>query len=141
MATTLEPISIDLTDGRQIVLHEARRCDPAEDAFGAYHDGELVGMVVCDEGMAPTGHIVIVVKPEWRGVGVGQSLLRRMVERARELGFTFLTISHDMDNESAWAMLAASDLVVARRVRKGVVKAALHVPAAASNSATPTLAA
>ena len=141
MARTLEPISVDLSDGRQVVIHETRRRHPAEHAFGAYHDGELVGMVVCDADNSPTGHLVIVVMPEWRGLGIGRSLLRRMVERAQELGFTFLTLSHEMDNEAAWAMLASSDLVVARRIRRGVVKAALHVPAVASESAPATLAA
>jgi len=141
MATTVETNSIDLSDGREIVIHEAWRHDPAEYAFGAYHDGELIGMIVCDADSAPTGHLVIVVEPEWRGVGVGRALVRRMVERAQDLGFTFLTLSHEIDNEAAWAMLASSGLVVARRVRSGVVKAALHVPAVASTSAPAMLAA
>ena len=130
MVTIVDPISVALSDGRSIVINEARRRHPAEHAFGAHHEGELVGMLVCGADDVPTGHVVIVVKPEWRGVGVGRALLHRMVERAPELGFTFLSLAYETDNEAAWRMLSSDDLVVARRIRNGVVKAALAVPAA-----------
>ena len=141
MATTCEPKSVTLSDGRQIVIHEAWRRDPAELALGAYHEGELVGMVVCEGCEPPAGHIVIVVKPEWRGLGVGRSLLQRMVERSQDLGFTVLTLSHGAHNEAAHALLASTDLVVARRLRDGLVKVALYMPALATNTVPATLAA
>jgi GNAT superfamily N-acetyltransferase len=141
MTTTCEPKSVTLSDGRQIVIHEAWRGDPAELGLGAYHEGELVGMVVCDGYEPPTGHIVIVVKPEWRGLGVGGSLLQRMVERSQDLGFRVLTLSHTERNEAARALLATSDFVAARRLRDGLVKVALFVPAPASNAVPEPLAA
>lgn len=140
MATSFKPMSVDLPDGRQVVIHEAVRGHPAEFALGAYHDGELVGMVVCDPDQAPNGHLVIVVKPHWRGLGVGRSLLRRMAEWARDLGFSYLTLSYSVANQAASTMVASSNLVVARRLRNGVVRAALPVSEPA-HVAEPTLAA
>jgi GNAT superfamily N-acetyltransferase len=137
MTTTCEPKPVTLSDGREIVIHEAWRGNPAELGLGAYHEGELVGMVVCDEVAPPTGHIVIVVQPEWRGLGVGRSLLQRMVERAQDLGFQVLTLSHTERNEAARAPLATSDFVAARRLRDGLVKVALFVPAPASSVPAP----
>lgn len=111
----------------EIVIHETARHHPSEFALGAYHDGELIGMVVCDMHETPAASIVIVVKSEWRGGGVGRSLLNRMVECAPDLGLMFLTMSYSVANEAASKLVASSDAVVARRLTHGVVKAALVV--------------
>jgi GNAT superfamily N-acetyltransferase len=140
MATTVDSMSLGLTDGRQIVIHEAARRHPAEFALAAYCGDGLVGMLVCGVE-PPNGHAAIVVKPEGRGLGVGGSLLGRMAERAPEIGYSYLTLSDRAANQTAASLLASSNLVTARRVRDSAVKAALFLPSAVSNIAEQPLAA
>jgi GNAT superfamily N-acetyltransferase len=132
MATDLEPTPLELSDGRTIELHEARRQDPGEFGVGAYHDGELVGLLVCEADEVGNGHLNVFVKPEWRNVGVGTAMVRHMTDWAGGQGLKYLTLSFAVENEAASRMLAATGLVVARRIREGVEKAAVFVPAAAA---------
>lgn len=130
MATTIEPMSVELADGRHIELHESVQLNPNEFGLGAYHEGELVGLLVCEADSFHNGHVSLFVKPEWRDVGVGAVLVRRMAERGRDFGLSYLTLSYGVDNVSASKMLTSTGLVVARRVRAGVEKAAVLVPTA-----------
>lgn len=111
----------------EIVIHETTRRHPAEFALGAYREGELIGMAVCDTRHAPTASMVVIVKPEWRRRGVGTALAHRMVERAPELGLVFLTMSYGVGNQAASKMLAGCDAILAKRQSHGVVKVALTV--------------
>lgn len=111
----------------EFVINETARHHPSEFALGAHHDGELVGLLVCDTSATPTGSIAIVVMPEWRGRGVGTALLHRMVERAPKLGLFFLTMAFSASNKPAAKLVASHDFVVARRSAHGVVKVALAV--------------
>jgi hypothetical protein len=51
-----------------------------------------------------------------------------MTERAGSQGLKYLTLSFAVGNEAAERMLEATGLVVARRIREGVEKAAVFVP-------------
>ena len=134
MVTTHEPVELETSDGRQIVLHESSRHHPDEFGLGAHHDGELVGLLTCEVDARRNGHVTVYVRPEWRNVGVGTALLRRMADRSGDLGVTYLTLSYGVDNHAAARMTAATGLVIARRVSQGVEKAAVFVPPTAAAS-------
>lgn len=108
------------------MIQETARQHPAEFALGAYCDGELVGMVVCETHDTPVASMVVFVRPEWRR-RVGRALLQRMIERAPELGLVFLTMSYGVANSAVSRMLVGCDSIVARRVARGVIKVALTV--------------
>jgi ribosomal protein S18 acetylase RimI-like enzyme len=108
-------------------IHEAARHHPSEFALGAHHDGELIGILVCDTSSTPTASMTIVVVPEWRGRGVGRALLEHMVERAPDLGLVFLTMTFHATNDAAAKLVEGHDLLVAKRSVHGVVKVALAV--------------
>ena len=121
---------VELSDGRTVHLEESLQRGPDEFGLGAYHDGELIGLLVCESDRSHNGHLVVFVRPEWRGVGVGTALMRTMAARASAFGLTYLTLSYRVGNLEASRMIAASGMVVARRKRDGVEKVALLVPAA-----------
>ena len=129
-----EPIELEMSDGRQIVVHESSRHHPDEFGLGAYHEGELVGLLTCEVDARRNGHVTVYVRPEWRSVGIGAALVRRMADRASELGASYLTLSYGVDNHAAGRMMAATGLVIARRVSHGVEKAAVFVPPTAAAS-------
>jgi ribosomal protein S18 acetylase RimI-like enzyme len=128
MATDVDMAPVELSDGRAIELHEAHRDSPGEFGVGAYRDGEIVGILVCEADELANGHLNVFVKPAWRNVGVGTALVRYMTERAGSQGLAYLTLSFGVANDAASRMLAGSGLVVARRIRAGVEKAAVYVP-------------
>jgi GNAT superfamily N-acetyltransferase len=128
MSKTHEPEAVVLSDGREVVIHETAPSHPDEYALGAHHEGELVGLLVCEPDEFGNGHLVVFVRPEWRRVGVGASLLRCMSARAADLGLTYLSLAHRAQNESASAMIEAAGAVPARRIRDGGVKVAIQVP-------------
>ena len=134
MVATREPIEIETSDGRRIVVHESSRHHPDEFGLGAHHDGELVGLLTCEVDDRHNGHVTVYVKPEWRNVGIGAALVRRMADRAGDLGSSYLTMSYGVDNHAAARMMAATGLVIARRVSHGVEKAAVFVPPTAAAS-------
>lgn len=131
MSTSSEPVHLELADGRTVELHDSVQRHPDEFGLGAYHEGELVGLLVCEPDAARNGHLTVFVVPDWRGVGLGAALVRAMADRARGLGVAYLSLSYSVDNVAASRMVSGSGLVVARRVRDGVEKAALLVPGAA----------
>ena len=123
------------------MLHESVRRHPAEFGLGAYHEGELVGLLVCEADAVQNGHLSVFVKPEWRGIGIGSALVARMADRARDLELSYLTLSFGVDNVAAGRMLESTGLIVARRIREGVEKAAVLVPAAPATTTRPAAAA
>jgi DNA-binding MarR family transcriptional regulator/GNAT superfamily N-acetyltransferase len=73
----------------------ATHFDPShEDAWIAELDGQIVGSVFLmktdDEGTAKLR--LLYVEPAARGLGVGSRLVRKCIERARELGYRQLTL-------------------------------------------------
>jgi ribosomal protein S18 acetylase RimI-like enzyme len=77
-------------------------------------DGRKVGAAWCrlfpssDPGYgfvdATTPDIVIAVSPDWRGIGVGGTLLRALIEAARSNGFEALSLSAQKNNKAAVAL-------------------------------------
>jgi GNAT superfamily N-acetyltransferase len=134
MVIAYEPVELETSDGRRIVLHESSRHHPDEFGLGAHHDGRLVGLLTCEVDDRRNGHVTVYVRPEWRNVGIGAALVRRMADRAGDLGVSYLTLSFGVENHAAAGMLAATGLVIARRVSHGIEKAAAFVPPVAAAS-------
>ena len=121
---------VELPDGGTVHLEESLQRGPDEFGLGAYHGGELIGLLVCESDRFRNGHLVVFVRPEWRGAGVGTALMRAMAERASAFGLTYLTLSYRVGNVEASWMVAWGGMVVARRKRAGIEKVALFVPVA-----------
>ena len=48
-----------------------------------------------------------------------------MTDRALDSGLSYLSFAYTADNDAASAMVASTGLVIARRIRGGIVKAAI----------------
>jgi GNAT superfamily N-acetyltransferase len=94
--------------------------------------GVVVALAVI--GAAPTSAAAeasVVVREDWRRVGVGTALLRRLVEKAADQHIQWLVATVAARDQAAAHLIAASGVMVARRVEKDVAKVALHVPSSA----------
>jgi ribosomal protein S18 acetylase RimI-like enzyme len=78
----------------------------------AEEDGEIVGLAKSDERDG-LGHISLVyLKPEARGKGGGNELLRELVTRFREQGFEHVSLNVELPNDEAlayWRRLGFTD--------------------------------
>jgi ribosomal protein S18 acetylase RimI-like enzyme len=78
----------------------------------AEEDGEIVGLAKSDERDG-LGHVSLVyLKPEARGKGGGNELLRELVARFRDAGFQHVSLNVELPNDEAlayWRRLGFTD--------------------------------
>ena len=97
--------------------------------------GRLVGVAryAVYPGQTDIADFAIVVADAWQGCGIGKSLARRVIERARANGFATLTASTLWDNEPARGLLAGLGFRALRTV-SGVIDLELSLQAAQPDS-------
>jgi L-amino acid N-acyltransferase YncA len=119
-----------LTDGRTVALRRRERCDPHELVVEAVDSsGQVVGDAIAEFEPSPVaGHTSVTVTPAWQGVGLGRSLLERLVAEAAPHGLRFLVARYPEGSLAVQRMVAGADVVVARRVGDGMVRVAVAVP-------------
>ena len=84
--------------------------------LGAFADGELLGAIGCDrDPRRKVRHLAqvvgMMVRPSWRGRGVGRALLESCIARARDAGVERLTLSVTAGNEAAEHLYEAAGFV------------------------------
>jgi ribosomal protein S18 acetylase RimI-like enzyme len=74
--------------------------------LGAFAGGELIGAIGCDrDKRAKVRHLAqlvgMMVRPAWRGRGVGHALIEACIARARNAGVETLTLTVTASNAAA----------------------------------------
>lgn len=104
-------------------------------AFGP--TGEGVGIARYEgERTWPTVDVAVVVRPEWRGVGLGTHLVRAVVRRAVQQGATAVSVDFFASNITVQRLVAAAHLPEQRSVDHGVVADTIDLRPLARGSST-----
>lgn len=121
---------VELEDGGTVDL----QIDTDEDwvtVTACDEHGNRVGVAWCDAGSSPhPHHAEVEVTPSQRRRGIGEQLLRRLIEAASARGIATLTWTYPADDIVVRNLTEASGAVCARRVAGGRAKSTIFIPAA-----------
>ena len=109
------------------------------DARGRERDGVAVGRFVRLSGEPRCAEVVIAIADRLQVKGLGQLLLKRLVEAAQERGFERLRFEYRADNFVMHKLVQHAGRIVERQNSAGVIAVGIELPVRADVTERPSL--
>jgi acetyltransferase len=100
----------------------------ASPVMRAFAEAIAVAELVPDHADPTVGHLGIVVRDDWQGLGIGGALVRELVQHATALGLATIRADLLAENGGARRLLASLDLPRTSVTRFGETQILLHLP-------------
>lgn len=97
----------------------------------AFTEAVAVAELVPDQSDATIGHLGIVVRDDWQGLGLGTALIRELLQHAPALGLATIRADLLAENDGARRLLAPLDFPRTSATRYGETQVLLRLPSAA----------
>ena len=112
----------------QLKLNSTVIATPVQRAFT---EAVAVAELVPDHADATVGHLGIVVRDDWQGLGLGTALIRELLHHAPALGLATIRADLLAENDGARRLLAPLDFPRTSATRYGETQVLLRLPSAA----------